>query len=79
MLESVENCIWFLLKPQQFVLSQDWLIAEMVHQSEALGVVQLDRGGCGEDQQEDEEQAEVENLPHKGGLVQHLLLALVLQ
>ena len=48
----------------------------MVHQSEALGVVQLDRGGCGEDQQEDEEQAEVESLPQPSRLVKSLILAI---
>ena len=71
-------------KPQQFVaespvLPQDPSEAVLVHQSQALVMVQPVQGGHSQTQQEEEEQDEVETLPHKGGLVQHLLLALVLQ
>ena len=59
--------------PQQFVAeccSQDFCVADLVHQGEALGGVQGDQGVHGQAQQEDEEEAEVESLPHQGGLVQ---------
>ena len=67
---------------QEFVAeccSQDLSLAELVHEGEALGVVHADEGGHGQAQQEDEEQTEVETLPHQGGLVQDLLLAVLLQ
>ena len=69
-------------KSQQFVaespiLSQDPLVSILVHQGEALAGVQSDQGGHGQTQQEEEEQAEVETLPHQGGLVQALLLSVL--
>ena len=68
--------------PQQFVaecpvLSQDSLVSILVPQGEALAGVQSDQGGHGQTQQEEEEQAEVETLPHQGGLVQALLLSVL--
>ena len=53
------------------------ILAVLVHQGEALGGVQTVEGGHGQSQQEEEEQAEVETLPHQGGLVQALLLSVL--
>ena len=65
-------------QPQQVVaespvfpqLSSD---AVLVHQSQALGGVQTEQGGHSQTRQEEEEQAEVDSLPHQGGLVQEIL------
>ena len=67
---------------QQFVaerpvLPQDLSVAALVHQGEALAGVQPRQAVHGQTQQEDEEQTEVESLPHQGGLVQDLLLAVL--
>ena len=62
--------------PQQFVAeccSQVLSVAVFVQQVDALVVVEIDQGDQGQTQQEDEEQAEVESLPHQGGLVQEVL------
>ena len=69
---------------QQFVaespvLSQDPPVSILVHQGEALTGVQSEQGGHSQTQQEEEEQAEVEALPHQGGLVQHLTLTVLQQ
>ena len=71
-------------KPQQFVaespvLPQDPSEAVLVHQSQALVMVQPVQGGHSQTQQEEEEQDEVERLPHQGGLVQALFLPLLQQ
>ena len=71
-------------KPQQFVaespvLPQDPSEAVLVHQSQALVMVQPVQGGHSQTQQEEEEQDEVESLPHQGGLVQALFLPLLQQ